>query len=362
MSTAALTLKVVPRTYAELRNGVRETLLVGQRRVEEAKVRTYWETGRMIDQHLLLHKNRADYGAEVIRRLAGDLQIHYTVLYRCLRFARAFPIVAARQQLSWAHYRALLQIGDKSQRKKIEAEAAKNGWTSRELEERIRPVRLLNNVSDGQSNGADGNGTRETRPSENGSSGGSAEPMTPKRGTPGIYKIIADAETLSVDLGFTSYLDLTPEQSVGLKDGSLVRLDAKGKFLAAPDAKTSDLFTYPAEVIRVVDGDTLWMKIYLRPRHWLKEKLRLRALDCPEMDTPEGKIAKQFVDSLVSRTAAVTITTTKPDKYDRYLSDIYLKLNSGEEIFLNNALLENGHAIRKDSYSPQDWEKTDEAK
>ena len=104
---------------------------------------------------------------------------------------------------------------------------------------------------------------------------------------------------------------LTGEQNGGLKAGDLVRL--------APDATKSEIYTYGAEVLRVVDGDTLWLKVRLRARHWLREKLRLRGLDCPEMDTPEGKEARRFAESCLSRAAAVTITT-KPDKWDRYLS------------------------------------------
>lgn len=36
-------------TYAALRDKVRETLLLGQRQIEESKVRTYWETGSYIN-------------------------------------------------------------------------------------------------------------------------------------------------------------------------------------------------------------------------------------------------------------------------------------------------------------------------
>jgi hypothetical protein len=39
-------------TYAALRNKVREALLLGQQKVEEAKVLICWETGRLIDQYL----------------------------------------------------------------------------------------------------------------------------------------------------------------------------------------------------------------------------------------------------------------------------------------------------------------------
>jgi endonuclease YncB( thermonuclease family) len=51
----------------------------------------------------------------------------------------------------------------------------------------------------------------------------------------------------------------------------------------------------------------------------------------------------------------VTITTTKPDKYDRYLADVFLKTPDGE-VYLNNELLRHGHAVRKGEYAPADWE------
>ena len=40
--------------------------------------------------------------------------------------------------------------------------------------------------------------------------------------------------------------------------------------------------------------------------------------------------------------------------------DVFVALDSGDEVFLNNLLLENGHAVRKDRYAPSDWEKADE--
>jgi len=53
-----------PKTYAELKRGVEAALLTGQRNVEQAKVRTYWETGRLIHEHVLLFRDRGGCGRE----------------------------------------------------------------------------------------------------------------------------------------------------------------------------------------------------------------------------------------------------------------------------------------------------------
>ena len=58
---------------------------------------------------------------------------------------------------------------------------------------------------------------------------------------------------------------------------------------------------------------------------WIKEKVRLRGVDFPEMVTVEGKAANRFTDPLVALATGVTMTTTKPDKCDRYLSDVFLE-------------------------------------
>jgi len=129
-----------------------------------------------------------------------------------------------------------------------------------------------------------------------------------------LSTLVPNGDSISVDVGFTSYVDLTTEQASGLKHGAFVRLRSKQVVQKAEGAKRSDFNTYHAEVLRFVDGDTLWMKIFLKPRHWLKEKLRLRGLDCPEPDTAKGKAAKKFVESIANPGMAVTTTARKPDK------------------------------------------------
>jgi endonuclease YncB( thermonuclease family) len=329
---------VAAKTYAELKRAVEEAMLRGQRRVDEAKLQTYWQAGRLINEHLVLNRERAAYGARVVPRLSQDLGIDRRTLYQCLQFARFFPIVRTCAHLTWGHYRALCQVADDARRKTLMAQTVKHRWKCQELEERIRPLNAVKVTPAGD--GAD------ARPA--------AKPLVPKRGTVGVCRVVASGDRLALDLGFTSYVDLPA--ATKLREGQLVWLDAEGAFEQAGEATKADLYTYRAEIIRTVDGDTVWVKIYLEPGRWVKEKLRLRGLDSPEMGTPEGTAAKRFVERLVTQAKAVTIATFKPDKYDRYLADVFFTMDGSDAVFLNNELLANGHAVRKDEYSLTDWD------
>ena len=289
----------------------------------------------------------------IARRIAADLHISDRVLYRCAAFARCFPILTGRSEFTWAHYRVLCEVPDPAQRRELARRAAREGWTADNLEQRVRALAAsiapLAELSAG------------TPPS------GRVALLTPKRGTPGVGRVIDSGAGLVVDLGFATYLDLPASagraraSSLAHAAGDFVRVTGDGVERAKAATK-ADLFTYAAEILKVVDGDTLWVKIYLRPRHWVKQKLRLRDLDCPEIATPEGKVAKRFTESLVPAGSAVTICTTKPDKYDRYLADVFVNVTSdkgrvasGEDVFVNNELLTNGHAVVKREWEFTDW-------
>ncbi len=341
---------VVPQTYAALRRAVADALLAGQRRVEEAKLRTYWETGWFIKEHILFNGDRAEHGKKVMRDLSRDLKADRRTLYECLKFARVFPIVSGRSQLSWSYYRKFIQVPDAGQRKALMAETIARGWTSDDVAERV----VLLNASRATAANAAG--------AVHNSAASEARRLVPNRGAFEVHRVTTVEGSRVVDLGFACYLDLTEEQAERFRDGDLVRVDAAGKISVAEGATKADLFNYRAEILKIVDGDTLWVKVYLRPAQWMKQKLRLRGLDCLESKTPEGKAAKRFVEGLLAGAGSVAIHTTKPDKYDRYLADVFVRppragssAPDETEIFLNNALLENGHAGRKDAWEFGDW-------
>ena len=85
----------------------------------------------------------------------------------------------------------------------------------------------------------------------------------------------------------------------------------------------------------------------------IRQKLRLRGIDCPELSTAEGQRAKRFVQERLKGLDFIIIKTYKDrvDKYDRYLVDLFYSRDEKdpqkilkEGIFLNQELLDKGLA------------------
>ena len=245
-------------TYAALRKKVEEELLIGQQKIsaggrirpehcggEEARVQTYWNTGRYIEQHLLFHKDRADYGDFTLLKLSKDLDVGKRLLERVLQFYRAFPSIAsAGTQLSWTHYRALLAIPDDKKRLSLAEEASKKGWVSRELEVEVR-----NLLWDKRVEASDG------------------EPPSllpvPVLGPFYAYKILEPETTegrLLIDLGFSCYRHLDAVTSKVFRPSDIIESLKTGddqyklqKAAGTPD----DLYVYRAKIEKIVDGDSV---------------------------------------------------------------------------------------------------------
>jgi len=114
------------------------------RSVEFHRVEMYWKLGERIFTEEQQGKERADYGAYLIRGLASEIEPEFgsgfsvRTLEQSRQFYRTFPIAnALRSQLNWTQYRMLIQIADNSKREYYELEAVKNAWNGRELERQI---------------------------------------------------------------------------------------------------------------------------------------------------------------------------------------------------------------------------------
>ncbi len=340
MSAAALSPQgSVERAYIRLRREIESVLVNGRAKVEAAWVGTYHETGRLIHVHVLMAKARADYGAKLLERLSADTDVSVRTLRECVQFYRMFPIRRPVAELGWNNCRLLCQVGDEEARARLLADLKRGGMPTVQLKERVRALNA---------------GAREEHDeAELATAPAPLRLLRPRRGTPDLYRVVARDDTLAADVGFKLYHPFAPADARGLKAGSFVQW-SDGRFTPAPAATAADLFTYRATVRRVVDGDTLIVSVAL-PHYMMDEKLRLRGLDCPELDTPEGKAAKRYVDTLLLDAAEVSVTTSKVDKYDRYLADVHVTTRTGESLFLNNELLRSSHAIPMGAEEMDEW-------
>ena len=146
-----------------------------------------------------------------------------------------------------------------------------------------------------------------------------------------------------MDAGFANYEEPDSVKAGQFKEGDIVQLGRDG-LTPAPALSGVDIYTYRAYVVEVTDGHTIWFLIDLG-FNIIKEHLRLRGIDAPEITTRQGQEAKRFVERELKNASSVILTSTQSDKYDRYLSDIFYT-KTGKEYFLNNHLLKLGLASR----------------
>ena len=181
----------VPTTYAALRHEIVQVFLEGKERarqaVEQEKLRTCWEVGDRLHQHLLQQRDRAEYGERVMARLAEDLGMLPQRLYEMLDLRRVFPILRSSGKLTLTHYVKLLQVPKREVRERYLLRAEEAGWSVRELAEAIRA---------GAVEGAAPGALPEDASPE------PAARYVPRRGQLYTYRLVQSAGGLKLDVGF----------------------------------------------------------------------------------------------------------------------------------------------------------------
>ena len=304
----------------------------------------HWNVGRYIAKHFLKHQERAEHGTNFYEKLAKDTGRDVSTLQRSVQFYRTYPIPVPGRELTWGHYRRLMTVKDKGQRKKLEDQILQKKWNTKKVQEYL-------------------NAKRELAAPENGDKPIAQLKFT--RGRLNIYQIVQANKTLAeknplvLDLGFRLQYVL-PKNAPRLKENDCVEERSDGTFQKV-EASQDELFTYKAEVDRIIDGDTLLASFDFDCEVSISQKLRLRGIDCPEMDSDEGKKAKRFVESRLKDCDFIIVKTYKDrsDKFDRYLADIFYSsgggadktekfdpsLVAGEGKFLNQELLDERLAV-----------------
>ena len=110
------------------------------------------------------------------------------------------------------------------------------------------------------------------------------------------------------------------------------------------------MYYYKVDILRVVDGDTVDVRLDLGFNVWHKCRVRMVGINAPESRTRDleekarGLAAKQFVkDTLAKHENSFILQSHGVGKYGRCLGEIILN-----KVNLNDLLITEGHAVKYD--------------
>lgn len=98
-------------------------------------------------------------------------------------------------------------------------------------------------------------------------------------------------------------------------------------------------YVYRATCTRVIDADTLALRVDLGFRCSVQMEGRIRAVNAPELNTAEGVAAREFVGSLVLATPLVVQSYKDKRSFARWVVDCHLP--NGQS--LADAIIAAGH-------------------
>lgn len=123
------------------------------------------------------------------------------------------------------------------------------------------------------------------------------------------------------------------------------------------------MYEYRAELIKVVDGDTVDVDIDLGFGVWLKnERVRIMGIDTPESRTSDkveklfglaakNRVKKMLEKNVVLKTFAAKDGEDMKGKFGRILGDFYIE---SEGKLLTEVMIDEGHAVPYHGQSKDD--------
>ena len=288
------------KLLAQIQKTISETKQDIVQSVNREKVEMCWQIGKILDEHLLKN-NSSSYGKKLFHDLAKDVLIEKRTLYQMCSFYKTYPTLPAHN-LNWSHYRNLVTVKNEEKRKLLEDLALTNQLGAKDLQREIvksKPRAQVKKI-----------------PTK----------LKIKRGKPFTYTLTKSGE---IDLGFNIFLE---KSFANLRQ--------------AQESKGGE-YTYKAELERVVDGDTIHVKLDLGFGIKHHEILRLAKINAAESETTEGKKATTALKKILKDLPFLIVKTNNTDIYGRYIADVFYGKGSPEKVaengeYLNQLLLDRG--------------------
>jgi len=112
------------------------------------------------------------------------------------------------------------------------------------------------------------------------------------------------------------------------------------------------MYEYKASVLRIVDGDTIDVMMDLGFETWVKKRIRLYGINCPETRTRDkkekkaGLKAKAMTEKMcIDANYSCRIKSKSIGKYGRVVAEVFFDMPEDQYICLNDVLLDTGNAV-----------------
>ncbi|MBU6141227.1 MAG: thermonuclease family protein [Proteobacteria bacterium] len=324
-------MQITLQNYKKLLTKIQKTIFQTKqnivRNVNREKVVMSWEIGKEIELHLK-ENNRAGYGKKLFSQLVTDVGIEQATLYKMHSFYKTYPkLPDEKKALSWSHYRNLIAVKDAETRAQLENLVVQKNLGTNKLQQEISATKKVKKKIT----------TAKTLPTK----------LRVTRGKLFTYSLTKDGE---VDLGFNIFLEKTSatfRQAQRDSDVALSLREARRNSRAVMLSLSKHQFTYVAKLERVVDGDTIHVKLDLGFGIKHHEILRLAKINAPEAETKEGKRATVALKKILKDVDFLIVKTNKTDIYGRYIADVFFGEGTAEKVaesgeYLNQTLLDRG--------------------
>lgn len=289
--------------------------------VKQAGLREAWGTGKLINEYIFFNGGNNTYSGPLLERLAHDLDTSANSLRHKSQFASAYSEVPITINLTWSHYIEIIPINDLAERVEIARQAEIGKWSTRKLRKEIKE--------------------HQYKTAESEKIKAAAVLAEIKPGKPGFCKIVKINGELKAEQGFDIYREAPSENVADIEENQII-LGTGKYFIADPDARREDLYTYNAAVIDVVDGDTFHAAINLGFGTTITKRLRLRRIDAPELKETYGEQAKAALADILKRNRGnIMLKVARgndQDNYGRYLVDVFVNEKNIDQELVDTTL------------------------
>ncbi|MBM9502374.1 nuclease [Leptospira sp. 201903071] len=224
-------------------------------------------------------------------------------LFYCRKFYEIYKDKDLDGRLSWSHYRTLCTIENPTLRSKVEREVAQNNWNREELQKRLRD---LSGIKE-----------RKVRTKWKRPEGELWHYRIKESGKMGVSYLL--------DLGFYCYYEIPEKKSKTYKEGDILKIKKeKGNWNLEKVSilRSKDIYFYSGELERVIDGDTILVKLDLGFNILSRQRIRLRNVWSSEMDTQKGYSSFESLKKKLPAKTKLIVRSRSKDIYGRYVGDV----------------------------------------